>query len=97
LDLRLEDRAVKGCVEEVGELVAVGRSMQLPRLHGGLEAVRHGTVDLVVDFAQALSDRLAVLTRLGAEVSNEAALPPPGLFQKAHLDVEPLLQTGERL
>jgi hypothetical protein len=49
LDLRLEDRTVEGRVEEVSELVAVGRRIQFSCLHSGLKAVRYGTEDLVID------------------------------------------------
>jgi hypothetical protein len=49
LDLRLEDRALKGRVKEVSELVAVGRRIQLSCLHSGLKAVCYGTEDLVID------------------------------------------------
>jgi hypothetical protein len=81
-ELRLEDGAVKGCVDEMGKLIAFGRRMPFSCLDRGLKAVRQGKVYLVVDLAQSLSDWLAVLARLSAEVADQATLRIWAFFRK---------------
>jgi hypothetical protein len=96
LGLRLKDRALQRRDQKAGKLIGVSLARQLAKLHRGFQAIRDRLAQLFVYFNQPLSDHFAVIACFGAEVADQASVPPTDSIEILDLRIDIGAQALER-
>ena len=96
LGLRLKDRALQRRDQEARDFIGVSPPRQLARLHRGLQAIREPLAQLLVYFNQPLPDHFAVISCFGAEIADEASVPPTDPIEILDLCIDVRSQALER-
>src|ERR1700733_9299284 len=93
LDLRLQNRSLQRRVQKAGQLTNVVRRRQLTRVNRGLQAIDNRVADLLEYLCQTLSNALAFVARLDAEIADQTTAAELRLPEERDLDVDPLAET----
>src|SRR5438552_2044755 len=96
LRLRYEDRPLEGTDDETGEILNVGVSRQLARIDRRLKAVGDRSLVFREHRGNAKANRVARLTRFGAEVSVQTSSAHVVLAQVFELSIDPRSQATKR-